>query len=325
MSETAMEKAKTEVARKQITTVWEYFKEREDEIAAVLPEHITLKRMIGVMANTIKANPDIRNASQASLIAAVIQTVQNGLEPGNLGHCYYVTFNNKKRDGTVVKEVQFIMGYRGIIELVNNAGKAVILSTECVYKNDHFEYAQGLNPVLVHVPAKGDRGDLIGVYCTAKNLVANEKIFVFLAKEEIDKVRKASRAGSSPYSPWTNWYEEMAKKTAVKRIAKLLPLSISVQRAISTDETTKTRIDKDMAALPDETNYLPPPENAPAQVVEVGAGDLTDEEKEEILRSEREAEARERANEHKRNYPDPENPEGPKIEGEEPKKRTKRN
>lgn len=256
---TQTEKALQAANQTKVSTVWEYFEKRKGDIAKVLPKHITVDRLIGVMGYMIKSNPDIASASQASLIAAVIQTCQSGLEPGNMGHCYYVPFNNRKRDGSVQKEVQYILGYKGIIELVNRAGKAVILSTECVFAKDGFKYAQGLNPILEHIPStEKDRGDFVGVYCTAKNLIANEKLFVFLGKEEVEKVRKASKAGNSEYSPWAKWYEEMAKKTAVKRIAKLLPISVEIQRNIAQDETTKTRIDPDMAALPDETNWSDP-------------------------------------------------------------------
>lgn len=250
----SIEKVKNAVATTTVTNVWEYFERRKADIAKVLPSHITIDRLIGVMSYAIKSNPEIMQASQASLISAVIQTVQLGLEPGNLGHCYYVPFNNKKKDGSIIKEIQFILGVRGIIELVNRARMAVILSTECVYEGDKFEYAQGLNPVLVHIPST-ERGELLGTYAIAKNLIAQEKLFIYMTKDEIDKVRKSARGADSPYSPWNKWYEEMAKKTVVKRLSKLLPLSVEVQKLVRTDETTKSRIDKDMTIVPDETNW----------------------------------------------------------------------
>ena len=319
MATTAMEKAKVAVSKTQIATVWDYFEKRKGDIAKVLPKHMTVDRLIGVMSYVIKSTPAIMEASQASLVAAVIQTCQIGLEPGNLGHCYYVPFNNRKKDGTTVKEVQFILGYKGIIELVNRAGKAVILSTEVVREKDRFEYSQGLNPVLVHVPSREhDRGNIVGVYSVAKNLAANEKLFVFLTKEEIDKVKNASKAGNSEYSPWAKWYEEMAKKTAVKRISKLLPMAVEIQRAIATDETTKTRIDKEMTALPDETIYLPEPEvvepeagiqqtvptvhTEAATTIIPGDSVLSPEEKKEILKAEKEFEKRKSAQDIKKEW-----------------------
>lgn len=249
---TQLEKAKNAIKQApKITTVGEFFEHRRDQIAAVLPKHITIDRMIGIM-NFLVKQPQIAECSQGSLIAAVIQTCQLGLEPGQLGHVYYVPFNNKGR-----REVQFILGYKGIIELLNKAGKSAILATECVYENDHFRYQLGLNPVLEHTPAAKDRGSFIGVYCVAKNLIANEKLFLYMPQDEIEKIRKASKAANSQYSPWNTWYESMAKKTVIRQITKLLPLSIEDQSRINTDETTKTRIDVDMTSLPDETVYEP--------------------------------------------------------------------
>lgn len=91
------------------------------------------------------------------------------------------------------------------------------------------------------------------MYCVAKNLVANEKVFVYLSKADIEKVRNASKAGDSKYSPWNTWYEEMAKKTAIKRMCKLLPLSVEEQKRIAQDETIKTELHEDMSVVKDET------------------------------------------------------------------------
>jgi len=180
----------------------------------------------------------------------VIQTAQLGLQPGNIGHVHLVPFENKG-----VKEVQLIIGYRGFVELVNRSGKATILTAEVVYDNDFFEYEQGLNPVLRHKPAEGERGEKRGVYCIAKNLLANEKVYIYLARSDVEKIKAASKAASSDYSPWNKWAEEMWKKSAVKRITKLLPLSAEEQEAISADETIKTRIDEKMTEVPDETRW----------------------------------------------------------------------
>lgn len=246
---------KQEVATKRLTTVFDFMDQKKDIIAKALPNHITVDRLVGMFTIVIRSNPELMNCSQASLIGAMVQTAQLGLMPGNINHCYYVPFNNKKKDGSVVREVQFILGYRGMIELVNRSGKAAILATECVYEKDEFNYSLGLEPRLEHRPADGDRGDVIGVYCVAKNLIVNERLFVYLTRQEINKVRSASKAGQSEYSPWAKWFEEMCKKTAIKRMHKLLPLSIDIQKKLAADETIKSRIEPDMSAVHDETNW----------------------------------------------------------------------
>jgi len=246
-----VEELKNQVAAKpKIATVYDFMEQKKDLIAKALPNTITPDRLVGVFSMLLKSKPELSKCSQASLVAAVIQTVQLGLQPGNIGHCHYIPFNNKGN-----MEAQFIIGFKGAMELVNRSGKACILNAECVYANDQFEYAQGLNPVLKHVPASGARGEFIGVYCIAKNMMAGEKVFVYLQKEEVDKVRASSKAGFSEYSPWSKWYEEMAKKTAVKRICKMLPLSVDVQEKIGADETIKTDVDKNMVQVPDRTDW----------------------------------------------------------------------
>lgn len=257
-----MDEVKNKIANTQIVTVQDFIEKKRDLIAQVLPKTITPQRLLGIFTMIFSSSPKLRECSQKSLIGAVIQTAQLGLQPGSIGHIHLVPFQNKG-----VLECQLIIGYKGFVELVNRSGQATILSAEVVYERDQFQYEQGLNPILRHIPAVGDRGEKRGVYCIAKNLLAMEKVFIYLQKDEIEKIQKASKASASDYSPWKVWPEEMWKKTAVKRIAKLLPLSAESEKAISADETIKTEIAPDMTEVKDETDWEAqhPADNAPAQ------------------------------------------------------------
>ena len=258
-----------------IVTVADFFEKKKSLIAQALPKTITPERLIGIFTMILNSSPKLKECSQNSLIGAVIQTVQLGLQPGNIGHIHLVPFNNKGR-----MECQLIIGYRGYVELVNRSGQATILSSEVVFANDQFEYEQGLNPILKHRPASGDRGEKIGVYCIAKNLLANEKVFVYLQKEEIEKIKKASKASASEYSPWVTWEPQMWQKTAAKRICKLLPLSAESQKSISADETIKTEIVPDMLEAKSETVFDDPetqkePQNGDSAQAEAQIGPET--------------------------------------------------
>lgn len=233
----------------QLVTVEEYIKKNEHLIVRALNNTISPERFLAV-TSIVMQSPALRGCSQSSLVAAVLQTVQVGLTPGAINHVYYVPFNNKN-----VREVQLIISYKGLVELVNRSKTATVLNAECVFEKDQFQYEQGTSQFLRHVPASGDRGEFIGVYAIAKNMMANEKVFVYLNKEEIAKVRASSKAGASEYSPWVKWFDEMAKKTAVKRLCKLLPLSVEVQQEISADETIKTNIAPKMTDVPDKTDW----------------------------------------------------------------------
>lgn len=244
-----IQEVKKQAQNTQLVTIDEYLKKNEHLIVRALNNTISPERFLAVISIVMQSSA-LQGCSQNSLVAAVLQTVQVGLTPGALAHVYYVPFMNKN-----VREVQMIIGFKGLIELVNRSKEASILGAECVFEKDQFQYEQGLNPVLRHIPAQGDRGSFVGVYAIAKNMLANEKTFVFLNKEEVQKVRNASKAGNSDFSPWVKWFDEMAKKTAIKRLCKNLPLSVEVQQKIATDETVKMEIAPKMTDVPDKTEW----------------------------------------------------------------------
>lgn len=236
-----------EIAKKQqIKTVYDFFESQKTLIAQALPKTLTVDRLVGLFTMIIKSSPKIMECSQTSLIGAVIQAVQLGLTPGAIGHIYLVPYK---------QQCQLIIGYKGLCQLVNNSGSAVVLSADVVKENDEFDYEFGLEPKLRHKYATGERGAIIGAWASAKNLLANEKVFVYLTKNDLDKIRNASKAKDSEYSPWNTWPEEMMKKSAVKRLCKLLPLSTEVQKQLSADETIKTEISPVMVDVKDEIKW----------------------------------------------------------------------
>jgi len=245
-----MDMVKQQTQNTQLVTVEDYLKKNEHLIVRALNNTISPERFLAI-TNIVMQSPALAGCSQNSLVAAVLQTVQVGLTPGAVNHVYFVPFKN----GQGVKEIQLIISYKGMCELVNRSKEATVLNAECVYEKDQFQYEKGINPILRHIPATGERGAFVGVYAIAKNMLANEKVFEFLSKEEVEKVKNASKGGNSEYSPWVKWFDAMAKKTAVKRLCKLLPLSVEVQQTLSADETVKTNIAPKMVDVPDKTDW----------------------------------------------------------------------
>jgi len=138
--------------------------------------------------------------------------------------------------------------------LISFVDQATSISAHCVYENDEFEFEYGLNEKLSHKPnMDGDRGDMVAVYAVAK-FKDGGYAFVVLSKSDIEKIRKRSKSPES--GPWITDYEAMARKTAIKQLCKYLPLSIEVQRALVSDETTKREIKEDMVEEAiDETDW----------------------------------------------------------------------
>lgn len=216
------------------------------QIMAALPRHMTAERMIRVCNTAVQKTPELLDCDPRSLIGAIVQASQLGLEPdGTLGHAYLLPFNNRK---TGKKECQFIPGYKGLIELTRRSGQISTIYAHCVYANDEFRYTLGLNPTLEHVPADGEPGDLIAVYAVAR-LRDGGVQFEVLRKREVDAVRAQSRAGN--HGPWVTHYPEMAKKTALRRLCKLLPVSPELARAVALDEQAEASVPQGLDTLVD--------------------------------------------------------------------------
>lgn len=196
-------------------------KKFEPQIRTALPRHITPERMTRIVMTEVRKNPKLAECDRASFFGSVIQCAQLGLEPGTgLGHAYLLPFSNKGR-----MEVQLIVGYQGMIDLAERSGK-VTIDAHVIYEKDEFEFTLGLDPSIKHVPyfGDGDRGDVKGAYAVARYADGRSK-FRVLSRADIDNARASSKSGKSNYSPWATHYDEMARKTAIRRLFKMLPKS----------------------------------------------------------------------------------------------------
>lgn len=200
------------------------------QIQSSLPRHMTPERMCRVALNTIRRTPALLECAPETLVAAIVEASSLGLEIDSRGQAYLVPFYNKK---TGTKDVQLIPGYKGLADLAHRSGRVASVFAEVVCENDKFRFSLGLEPTLEHTPDLDNRGNMRAVYAVAR-MKDGEAQFVVMGKSDIEKVKKASKASSS--GPWADWEEEMWKKTAIRRLCKMLPLSPEIQRAIAIDE-----------------------------------------------------------------------------------------
>lgn len=210
----------------------------KSEIANALPRHVSPDRMMRIAMTSARKNPDLLDCSPESFLGAVIQSAQLGLEPDTpLGHAYLVPFHNSK---TGTKEVNFMPGYRGMMDLIYRVEDHPILAPAAVYEGDEFYYEKGLNPVLKHVPMPRRTGaKMTQVYCVA-SFADGRKEFIVMTREEVEACR--SRSKSKGFSPWQTDYEAMAFKTVIRRFCKYLPMSAEVQKAVGLDDLAEAQV-----------------------------------------------------------------------------------
>lgn len=270
-------------------TMRSYIKSMQGEIAKALPSVMTPERFTRITLTALTTNPQLAETTPASFVGAMMTAAQLGMEPNTpLGQAYLIPFRNKGK-----LECQFQLGYKGLIDLAYRSGEVSVIQAHTVYEQDDFEYELGLEPKLKHIPAKSvDKGAPIFFYAMFKTKDGGYGFEVMSVEDVRAHAKKYSQSFSSAYSPWTKNFEEMAKKTVLKKALKYAPLKSDFVRGIVVDETIKREITEDMYAAPSIEIEYEVDEDGVIQD-EPTSNELTEAEKQQIL----EAEAKEAANE----------------------------
>lgn len=198
-----------------------------------------------------------------------MQAAQLGLEPNTpLGEAYLIPFRNHG-----VLECQFQVGYKGLIALAHR--NEIYIQAHEVHENDEFSVVYGLNPQLIHKPVFKDRGKVIAYYGVWKTGDGKNYGFEVMTPEDVEAhAKKYSQSYGKGFSPWKTNFDEMAKKTVIKKALKYAPVSTEFKRGVATDETIKSTISENMTDVPDETDYTdieaePVPDNVDPTTGEV--------------------------------------------------------
>ncbi|MGH8789758.1 MAG: recombination protein RecT [Cupriavidus necator] len=258
--------------------VRKFFESQKKAITDVLPKHVSADRLVGIALGALRTTPKLFECKVESLLSALVQCAQLGLEPNTpLGHAYLIPFENRRKE-TV--EVQIVLGYKGLIDLARRSGQVISIAAHEVCANDHFVYEYGLYEKLEHrPPLTGDRGKVIAFYAVAK-LRDGGHAFEVMSKEQIDAIRDASQnyayAKDKGSTVWAKHYVEMGRKTVLRRIFKYLPVSIELQSAFDMDDKGSRAesqieygvIDGEFTVIPEDERERNEEADAPPQLTE---------------------------------------------------------
>lgn len=211
---------------------------RKFEMAA--PKWLSVDRLLRVVFTSVMKNPKLLNCTTESLMGAIMQCAQLGLEP-ILGRAHLIPYRNNKKPGNPL-ECQFQPGYQGLVDLAERSGQIETVKAHVVYENDHFDIEYGLHERLIHKPKMdGARGKPIGAY-TVWARKSGVKTYTFML---LDDIYRDFRSKSEAYrysiknkrsdTPWIESEPEMLKKSLIKRHSKLEPASIDFMTAVETD------------------------------------------------------------------------------------------
>lgn len=183
----------------------------------------TWNREIVFALQILRGNRMLQGCDQGSIRNAIVNIATTGATLNPALHQAYLV----PRDGKCCLD----FSYRGLAKIAVDSGSVIDIDSTVVHSNDdEFCYEMGLEPKLVHRPFLGeDAGEMTHVYAIAI-LHNGVKKFIVLNRAEVEKVRATSKAQNGP---WKTWYDEMSRKTAVKKLYKLLPQTDRMSETIA--------------------------------------------------------------------------------------------
>lgn len=257
-------------AKTEKKTMQAYIKAMEPAIKKALPSVITPERFTRMVLSALSSTPKLAECSPQSFLAAMMTAAQLGVEPNTaLGQAYLLPYRNHGQ-----MECQFQLGYKGLIDLAYRSGEVSVIQAHTVYENDVFEYELGMDPKLRHVPAKADRGEAVAYYAMFKTKDGGYGFEVMSVDDVQRHAQRYSMSYGSGSSPWRSNFDEMAKKTVLKRALKYAPLKSDFVRGVAQDETIKAELSDEMYAVPDETVFEAEGEEIGSTAVDTETGEV---------------------------------------------------
>lgn len=233
----------------------------QGEIKNALPQYLPVEKFIRTSLTAINSNPKLLNCSPQSLIAAIMNSAQLGLEFNTpLGEAYLIPYGN---------QVQFQIGYQGLLKLAHNTGQFKRITAKEVYENDDFDIDYGTGEIKHKPVLIGESGAVIGYYGVYETKEGGHDIF-YMSKEGAESYgKKFSKSFNS--GPWKSNFDAMAKKSCIIQVLKYAPRAIDkpelgqaiafdnqVFKSSKKDEITgETSFDIDYEVVEDEPKEAP--------------------------------------------------------------------
>lgn len=205
------------------------------QFAVALPKHISPERFERTVLTALNNNSDLAACDRRSLFNACTKAAQDGLLPdGREGAL--VVFKDKNGK----KLVQWMPMTYGLIKLMRQSGEIDSVGARIVFQKEiderRFEYiiSDGREQLRHEPMLWGERGEKVLVYAYVRWKDGHID-YLPMHRDDVLKRKKASRA-KSEFGPWSQWEDEMWQKSAIKALAKRMPLSATLQRTIDRDD-----------------------------------------------------------------------------------------
>lgn len=188
------------------------------------------------IVNAVAGNEKLKNCDQQSVLGAafVAASLDLPIDP-NLGRAYIIPYSGR---------AQFQIGYRGLVELAIRTGQYRDMNTVEIYEDEIKEY----NPILGKLKfvedfsqctqrTNGQDDKIVGYYAFYELLTGFSKGLYMTKEQVINHAKKYSQTFNFKGGVWQTHFNEMAKKTVLKRLlSKWATLSVEMQKAVVEDQ-----------------------------------------------------------------------------------------
>lgn len=167
----------------------------------------------------VKGSPKLMQASPDSVRECIEDVARLGLTLRKSSQQAYLVPRFIKGRGVLCT---LYTSWRGLRTAAGKWGGLNDMTAQVVYANEPFELTLGTHPEVKHTVIANHqaRGPLIGAYCIAYMKSGLTKV-EYIDKQQIERARASSETKQDRTdNPWNKWYEEMARKTVVRRAAK---------------------------------------------------------------------------------------------------------
>jgi recombination protein RecT len=214
-----------QVAKPPLVVIRDQFHARIGELRTALPAHISPERFVRVIMTAIQINPELAACERMSLWNAAMRCANDGLMPDGR-EAALVPFKGK---------VQYLPMYQGLLKKFRNSGEFKWVTAGIVYQGEEYEhFIDETGEHFRHVPSDEPSPNIRRVYALATTIKGGSFI-ADLPLKDVNK-RKAMSRATREDAPWKQWPEEMMKKTAIRVLSKLLPMSSDLDALMKRDE-----------------------------------------------------------------------------------------
>lgn len=208
-----------------------------------LTDKATWEREKSYAIQLFRKSETLQKANIQSTLEALVNVANIGLTLNPALKLAYLVPRFSHRGVEICLEAS----YQGLVKLITDTKSAKNVYCHVVYDGDEFQETLGTSVEIKHVPKRQSNKPIL-VYAVAVLYDGSKQIEV-MTIDEVNDIRdksesyKAFISGKVKSCVWNDFYNEMARKTVIRRLCKYLPKTDQWEKlanAIKLDEVDYT-------------------------------------------------------------------------------------